>query len=193
MFDKMSVKDLRELISKYKAHHNIKGYHDMKKSRLVAELNRRFEFKDGHMHLKTEAGSVRIGSKESTAALVKKMILAAAPQAVKEKRRIVPTVLAPAPPAVKEKRRIVPTVLAPAPPVKERRTIVPVASAFDEPVFGLDNKKKTTMKGRMLSPGLKRLEGDYATLYEKYKYASEDKHPQLALDVKSKKKKKKKK
>ena len=58
MFDKMTVKELRALISKYKAHHNIKGYHDMKKSKLVAELHKRFEIKEGKMYLKTDAGSV---------------------------------------------------------------------------------------------------------------------------------------
>ena len=54
----MTVKELRALISKYKAHHNIKGYHDMKKSKLVAELHKRFEIKEGKMYLKTDAGSV---------------------------------------------------------------------------------------------------------------------------------------
>jgi hypothetical protein len=235
MFDKMTVKELRALISKYKAHHNIKGYHDMKKSKLVAELHKRFEIKEGKMYLKTDAGSVVVADeiviKRPKSAMekarklramleedvVEPEIIVKRPQSalakarkrrallegdepvavVKEKRRIVPTLISPAvaPPVavVKEKRRIVPTLIS-SPPVavvREKRRVVPTLISSPAPVAVA--RKKSKKKKKYASPGLKTWEKATNKLYEKYKHASEDMHPDLALSVKSKKKGKKKK
>ena len=54
MFDEIKVKDLRELISKYRAYHSIKGYYRMKKMELIGELNRRFGFHDGQLVMKSQ-------------------------------------------------------------------------------------------------------------------------------------------
>ena len=229
----MTVKELRALISKYKAHHNIKGYHDMKKSKLVAELHKRFEIKEGKMYLKTDAGSVVVADeivvKRPKSAMekarkpramleedvVEPEIIVKRPQSlakarqrrallegdepvavVKEKRRIVPTLIssAVAPPVavVKEKRRIVPTLISsPAvAPVREKRKVVPTLISSPAPVAV---RKKSKKKKKYASPGLKTWEKATNKLYEKYKHASEDMHPDLALSVKSKKKGKKKK
>ena len=55
MFDKMKVKELRELVSKYRKYHTIKGYYKMKKSELVAELNNRFAIHDGQLVMKSQS------------------------------------------------------------------------------------------------------------------------------------------
>ena len=94
---------------------------------------------------------------------------------------------------VKEKRRIVPTLISPAvaPPVavvREKRRVVPTLISSPAPVAVA--RKKSKKKKKYASPGLKTWEKATNKLYEKYKHASEDMHPDLALSVKSKKKKK---
>ena len=54
MFDEMRVKDLRQLISKYRAYHSIRGYSKMKKRELIDELNRKFAFHDGQLVMKSQ-------------------------------------------------------------------------------------------------------------------------------------------
>jgi hypothetical protein len=215
MFDKMTVKELRALISKYKAHHNIKGYHDMKKSKLVAELHKRFEIKEGKMYLKTDAGSVVVADeiviKRPKSAMekarklramleedvVEPEIVVKRPQSALAKARKRRALLEGDEPVavVKEKRRIVPTLIssAVAPPVavvKEKRRVVPTLISSPAPAIAPPLKRKKK-KRTYASPGLKTWEKATTKLYEKYKHASEDMHPELALAVKSKKKKKK--
>ena len=50
MFESLSVKQLKTLITEFKAFHDIKGYHRMKKDQLVKELGKRFVLKNGRLH-----------------------------------------------------------------------------------------------------------------------------------------------
>ena len=54
MFAKLTVKQLKALISAYKAFHDIKGYHKMNKLHLVNALDQRFVVKDHKLHLKSD-------------------------------------------------------------------------------------------------------------------------------------------
>ena len=57
MFATLSVKELKKLIADYKAFHDIKNYHKMKKAQLVKELERRFVLKGDKLHMKEEVDS----------------------------------------------------------------------------------------------------------------------------------------
>ena len=59
-FSSMNIKQLRDLISTYKAHHNIKGYYKMTKAQLVSQLDSRFVVKDNMLYLKTEVRNNRV-------------------------------------------------------------------------------------------------------------------------------------
>ncbi len=54
MFNHMSLKQLRKLVSDYRAYHNIKGTSKMKKIQLVQELDKRFMLKDNKLYMKAE-------------------------------------------------------------------------------------------------------------------------------------------
>lgn len=54
MFNHLSLKQLRKLISDYRAYHNIKNSSKMKKIQLVQELDKRFMLKDNKIYLKAD-------------------------------------------------------------------------------------------------------------------------------------------
>ena len=55
MFDKLTVKQLRKLITECRELHNIKGCSKMSKSKLVEELEKRFVIRNDNLYLKAEA------------------------------------------------------------------------------------------------------------------------------------------
>ena len=58
IFESMKVKDLKKLVSVYRAHHNIKGYSKMKKHMLVDELSKRFIVVNNELFLKNNIAPV---------------------------------------------------------------------------------------------------------------------------------------
>ena len=52
MFESMTVKSLKQLVSQYRQHHNIRGYSKMKKAELLAELDTRFVLLNNELFLK---------------------------------------------------------------------------------------------------------------------------------------------
>ena len=52
MFESMTVKSLKQLVSKYRQHHNIRGYSKMKKADLLTELDKRFVVHNKELFLK---------------------------------------------------------------------------------------------------------------------------------------------
>ncbi len=52
MFESMTVKTLKQLVSQYRQHHNIKGYSKMKKADLLIELDKRFVIHNNELFLK---------------------------------------------------------------------------------------------------------------------------------------------
>ena len=52
MFESMTVKSLKQLVSQYRQHHNIRGYSKMKKAELLAELDTRFVLYNNELFLK---------------------------------------------------------------------------------------------------------------------------------------------
>jgi hypothetical protein len=52
MFESMTVKSLKQLVSQYRQHHNIKGYSKMKKADLLTELDKRFVIHNNELFLK---------------------------------------------------------------------------------------------------------------------------------------------
>ena len=57
MFSTFKVKDLKQLVSVYRQHHNIKGYSKMKKGQLIEELDKRFVIKNNRLFLKSTSDS----------------------------------------------------------------------------------------------------------------------------------------
>ena len=54
MFESMIVKSLKQLVSQYRQHHNIRGYSKMKKADLLTELDKRFVVHNNELFLKTQ-------------------------------------------------------------------------------------------------------------------------------------------
>ena len=54
MFESMTVKSLKQLVSQYRQHHNIRGYSKMKKADLLTELDKRFVVHNNELFLKTQ-------------------------------------------------------------------------------------------------------------------------------------------
>ena len=52
MFESMTVKTLKQLVSQYRQHHNIKGYSKMKKAELLTELDKRFVIRNNELYLR---------------------------------------------------------------------------------------------------------------------------------------------
>ena len=52
MFESMTVKTLKQLVSQYRQHHNIRGYSKMKKGDLLIELDKRFVIHNNELFLK---------------------------------------------------------------------------------------------------------------------------------------------
>ena len=52
MFESMTVKSLKQLVSQYRQHHNIRGYSKMKKADLLTELDKRFVVHNNELFLK---------------------------------------------------------------------------------------------------------------------------------------------
>ncbi len=52
MFESMTVKSLKQLVSQYRQHHNIRGYSTMKKADLLTELDKRFVIHNNELFLK---------------------------------------------------------------------------------------------------------------------------------------------
>ena len=52
MFESMTVKSLKQLVSQYRQHHNIRGYSKMKKADLLTELEKRFVIHNNELFLK---------------------------------------------------------------------------------------------------------------------------------------------
>ena len=52
MFESMTVKSLKQLVSQYRQHHNIRGYSKMKKADLLTELDKRFVIHNNELFLK---------------------------------------------------------------------------------------------------------------------------------------------
>ncbi len=52
MFESMTVKTLKQLVSQYRQHHNIRGYSKMKKADLLTELDKRFLIHNNELFLK---------------------------------------------------------------------------------------------------------------------------------------------
>lgn len=52
MFESMTVKTLKQLVSQYRQHHNIRGYSKMKKADLLTELDKRFVIHNNELFLK---------------------------------------------------------------------------------------------------------------------------------------------
>ena len=53
MFDKYSLKQLRNMVKAWKDYHNIKGYTKMKKAELIKHMEERFVIDDNKLFLKT--------------------------------------------------------------------------------------------------------------------------------------------
>ena len=147
----------------------------MKKSKLVAELHKRFEIKEGKMYLKTDAGSVVVADeiviKRPKSAMekarklramleedvVEPEIIVKRPQSALAKARKRRALLEGDEPVavVKEKRRIVPTLISPAvaPPVavvKEKRRIVP--TLISSPPVAVVREKRRVVPTLISSP-----------------------------------------
>ena len=106
MFESLSVKQLKTLITEFKVFDDIKGYHRMKKEQLVKELGKRFVLKNGRLHTKDDGedddddAPLWVAPKASKKAAAKPDIVVASVKA------------APPPPAAKKApRRIAPVLV----------------------------------------------------------------------------------
>ena len=60
MFTKLTLQELKGLVSELRAHHNIVGYSRMKKNELIEELTARFILRDGSIYLKGEVKAKKL-------------------------------------------------------------------------------------------------------------------------------------
>ena len=60
MFTKLTLQELKGLVSELRAHHNIVGYSRMKKNDLIEELTARFILRDGSIYLKGEVKAKKL-------------------------------------------------------------------------------------------------------------------------------------
>jgi len=118
MFESLSVKQLKILIAEFKAFHDIKGYHRMKKDQLVKELGKRFVLKNGRLHTKDDGYTTEdddddapllVASKSSKKAAAKPDIFAAVLASAKAKREA--EAAPPLAAAKKAPRRIAPVLV----------------------------------------------------------------------------------
>ena len=54
MFESMTVKTLKQLVSQYRQHHNIRGYSKMIKADLLTELDKRFVVHNNELFLRNK-------------------------------------------------------------------------------------------------------------------------------------------
>ena len=111
MFENLSVKQLKTLITEFKAFHDIKGYHRMKKEQLVKELGKRFVLKNGRLHTKDDGDTIATEEDDDDAPLWVAPKSKSAKKAA-AKPDIVLVKAAPPPPAAKKPpRRIAPVLV----------------------------------------------------------------------------------
>ena len=88
MFETLSIKQLKKLVSEYRHEHNIKGYSKMKRAQLVTELEKRFVFRDNKLYHKGETGPRRIAPQIVTSPIHHNPVFAAPQNTVKTKGQL---------------------------------------------------------------------------------------------------------
>lgn len=137
MFESLSVKQLKTLITEFKAFHDIKGYHRMKKEQLVKELGKRFVLKNGRLHTKDDGDTTEdddddapllVAPKSKSKPDIFAAVLASA-KAIKAKEDAAAKKTAPPPTLAKKTVRRLAPVLVVAPSAAS-----PVFNVAEEPI-----------------------------------------------------------
>ena len=85
MFESMTVKSLKQLVSQYRQHHNIRGYSKMKKADLLTELDKRFVVHNNELFLKQNTQKTPPATLQNQKKRITPILVSASPKKIPKK------------------------------------------------------------------------------------------------------------
>ena len=82
MFESMTVKTLKQLVSQYRQHHNIRGYSTMKKADLLTELDKRFVIHNNELFLKQNTQKTQPATPTNQKKRITPILVSASPKKI---------------------------------------------------------------------------------------------------------------
>ena len=82
MFESMTVKSLKQLVSQYRQHHNIRGYSKMKKADLLTELDKRFVIHNNELFLKQNTQKTQPATPEKQKKRITPILVSKSPKKI---------------------------------------------------------------------------------------------------------------
>ena len=82
MFESMTVKSLKQLVSQYRQHHNIRGYSKMKKADLLTELEKRFVIHNNELFLKQNTQKTQPATPTNKKKRITPILVSASPKKI---------------------------------------------------------------------------------------------------------------